>query len=66
VARKPTIPGSDAGQRRGRLSDAWAALALGIQSRGTNDPETCKMLRAAWDREKNADARAPTGWRAVS
>jgi len=42
----------ESGQRR------WAALALGILARGTSDPDTCKMLRAAWDREKNADARA--------
>ncbi len=42
----------ESGQRR------WAALALGILARGTNDPEICKLLRAAWDREKNADARA--------
>jgi hypothetical protein len=42
----------ESGQRR------WAALALGILARDTNDPETGKMLRTAWDREKNADARA--------
>jgi len=39
------------GQRR------WAALALGVLARGTNDPETSKLLRAAWDREKNAEAK---------
>ncbi len=39
------------GQRR------WAALALGVLARDTNDPETSKLLRAAWDREKNAEAK---------
>lgn len=40
------------GQRR------WAALALGVLARGTNDPETSKLLRTAWAAEKNAEARA--------
>ncbi len=39
------------GQRR------WAALALGVLARSTNDPETSKLLRAAWAGEKNAEAR---------
>jgi len=36
----------------------WAALALGVLARGTNDPETSKLLRASWEREKNSEARA--------
>ncbi len=46
-----TLEQGENGQKR------WAALALGVLARGTSDPETSKLLRAAWDREKNAEAR---------
>lgn len=46
------LENGEGGQRR------WAALGLGVLARETRDPETCKLLRAAWDREKNSEARA--------
>lgn len=45
----------EGGQRR------WAALALGVLARGTNDPETAKLLHEAWERERNSEAR-PAYW----
>ncbi len=46
------LENGEGGQRR------WAALGLGVLAHETRDPETCKLLRAAWDREKNSEARA--------
>jgi HEAT repeat protein len=49
------LASGESGQRR------WAALGLGVLARDTQDPETSKLLRSAWDREKNSEARAAYG-----